>query len=68
MCSGTAVVNIKLHKLVATEIGLQYKVVLCPNHRYETAINTAFKKPKLNETSQTEHKNIYYLFKKTPMK
>ena len=65
MSGDTAAMNVKFHNLVAAKTRPQYKLVLCQNHRYETAINTKFQKPKLNETSQTKHKNTYYLFKKS---
>ena len=68
MCTDVAAVNVKLHRLVKSEIGEHYLLTLCPGHKVELALHDAFKHSKLNTTTKKDYKDIYYFFKKSPLR
>ena len=68
MCSDGTNVNISLHRLVKAEMGEHYLLVLCPAHKLELALADAFKDCNINNTCEKDYLNIYYLFRKAPLR
>ena len=68
MCTDGASVNVKLHRLVQEKLGSHYRLILCPSHKVELAIGDAFKLSELNSQCQEDVTNVYYLFKKAPLR
>ena len=64
MCTDGAPVNVKMHKLIQTELGEHYLLTLCPAHKIELAIKDAFEQLDLNNNCNKDYVNVYYLFKK----
>ena len=64
MCPDGAPVNIKMHKLIKTELGEHYLLTLCPADKTELAIQDTFESSDLNNECNTDFVNIFYLFKK----
>ena len=40
----------------------------CPSHKFELALNDAFQISKLNENSENSYTDIYYFFKRSPLR
>ena len=68
MCSDAAAVNVKLHKLLKPDMGEHYLLTLCPGHKVELALGDAFKISILNTSTEKDYKDIYYFFKKSPLR
>ena len=68
MCSDGASVNAKLHRLVQEELGSHYSLILSPSHKVELAIGDALILSELNSQCQEDVTNVYYLFKKAPLR
>ena len=69
ICSDTASVNnIKLWKPIKEELGQQYFLSKCISHKFELAVGDAFKGSSLNQTVDQNYIDIYYFFKKSPLR
>lgn len=68
LCSDGAAVNHSLFEKVKADIGDHYVKVWCPNHRVELAVRDAFKENDFNNICEKDHSNIYYLFKRAPLR
>ena len=68
ICSDAASVNIKLWKLIKEELGQQYFLSKCISHKFELAVGDAFKGSSLNQTVEQNYIDIYYFFKKSPLR
>ena len=64
MCTDGAPVNIKMHKLIKTELGEHYLLTLCPAYKIGLAIQDAFELSDLKNHFNMGYVNIFYLFKK----
>ena len=64
MCTDGALVNVKMHQLIQTEIGEHYLLTFCPAHKIELAINNAFEQSDLNNNCKKDYVNVYCLLKK----
>jgi predicted DNA binding CopG/RHH family protein len=65
MCSDGASVNPAVYKPLVEEFGDHYLLMLCPSHKFELAINDAFGSSLLNNATEKE---VYYFFKKSPLR
>ena len=54
--------------LIETELGEHYLLTLCPAHKIELAIQDAFESSDLNNESNTDYFNTFYLSKKSKLK
>ncbi len=68
MCSDSAAVNRAIYNLLAEEFGDHYLLLLCPSHKFELAINDAFGSSLLNNKTEKDYTEIYYFFKKSPLR
>ena len=68
ICSDAASVNIKLWKLIKDELGQQYFLSKCISHKFELAVGDAFKGSSVNQTVEQNYIDIYYFFKKSPLR
>ena len=68
MCTDGALVNVKMHQLIQTEIGEHYLLTFCPAHKIELAIKNAFKQSDLNNNCNKDYVNVYYLLKKANLR
>ena len=63
-----ASINIKLWKLIKEKLGQQYFLSKCISHKFELAVGDAFKGFSLNQTVEQNYIDIYYFFKKPPLR
>ena len=68
MCTDAAAVNVKLYKLLKPDMGEHYLLTLCPAHKVELALGDAFKISNLNASTEKDYKDVYYFFKKSPLR
>lgn len=68
MCSDGAAVNKAVYNLLEPEFGNHYLGMFCPSHKFELAINDAFGLSVLNNTTEKDYSDVYYLFKKSPLR
>ena len=68
LCSDGAAVNHSLFEKVKAEMGDHYVKVWCPSHRIELAVRDAFKENEFNNVCEKDQSNIYYLFKRAPLR
>ena len=67
MPSDGAVVNNAVYNQLAVEFGDHYLGILCPSHKFELTINYVFGLSILNNITEKDYSDIYYLFKKLPL-
>ena len=65
MCTDGAPVNIKMHKLIKTELGEHYLLTLRPAHKIRLALQDAFESSDLNNDCNMDYVNIFSLKKQT---
>lgn len=68
ICSDAASVNIRLWKLIKEGLGEHYFLSKCISHKFELAVGDAFKDSTLNRTVEQNYVDIYYFFKKSPLR
>ena len=68
MCSDGASVNRAVYNLLVEEFGDHYLLMLCPSHKFELAINDAFGSSLLNNATENDYTEVYYFFKKSPLR
>ena len=68
MCSDSAAINRAVYNLLRDELGNQYLLMLCPSHKFELAIAAAFQPSALNTVTEKCYNDVYYLFKKAPLR
>lgn len=68
MCSDGAAVNVALYNLVKPTMGEHYLLILCPAHKVELALKDSFKGSSLNDTSQKTCTEVYYFFRRAPLR
>ena len=68
MCTDTAAVKVKLYKLLKPDMAEHYLLTLCPGHKVELALSDTFKISNLNACTEKDYRDIYYFFKKSPLR
>ena len=68
MCSDGAMVNRLVYNLLRDEFSEQYLCILCSSHKFEPSINEAFGSSVLSNDTEKDYINIYYFFKKSPLR
>ena len=68
MCSDGASVNGAVYNLLVEEFGDHYLGIFCPSHKFELAINDAFGSSLLNNETEKDYTEVYYFFKKSPLR
>ena len=68
MCSDGAMVNHSVYNLLRDEFGEQYLSILCLSHKFELSINDAFGSSVLSNNTEKDYIEIYYFFKKSPLR